>query len=445
MGTLKPLFCSFERNRVLTISLVIIPAFFALIYILKFGVNVLFWDQWEIVPLINDMLQGQLHIGQLFSQHNEHRIFFPRLAMLSLAYLTHYNTIVEMVASWGILIIVFAILFLLFREKFGTTTEQLIFFIPVSFLFFSTKQWENLLWGWQIQIALCILGFIIVTYSLEKVEKLDIYLAFALTGGIMASFSFFNGLLVWIAGLFYLLVTRKNYRILFAWILSTIVIYAVYFVTWNRPLEHPSPLYIFFNPAEVMVYFLANIGSGLSGGVGDDSTAVIMAVIFGALIVLTILFGFLYDYWNKSISRNAVWWTFVVFSLATSLVLSIGRGGFGAGQSLSSRYVTFTIIGIIGIYFIIRQIVLTSSRAGLQTYVFRGFTIIIIVGIILGNIEGLYRGSVIQDQRDEMVQILLNYTNEPNDQLEKLYPDANTVRKYTPILEQFNYNVYYET
>lgn len=445
MNIFRHILTIISQKRVLLLSLIIIPALLALLYILMFGVNVLSWDQWELVPLVNDLLQGKLNVSQLFSQHNEHRIFFPRVAMLSIAFLTHYNTIAEMVSSWILLIITFSILYLLFKKKFGVSNKQLALFIPVAWLFFSTKQWENLLWGWQIQIFLCTLGFFIVVYFLEKTEKINVYFTFALIGGIIASYSFFNGLLVWIAGLFYLLATGKNRNLLLAWLLSTIIIYGIYFFEWVRPLHHPSPLFIFHDPVGAVAYFLANVGSGFTGGIWDDPSRIRMASLFGGLILLAIIGGLRNDYKNNLFVENAPWWTFIVFSLGTSIFLSIGRGGFGTGQSLTPRYVTFTIIGIIGIFLILnKNFEKFGSRDAVVKYLFIGFTGLMVLGIILGNIEGYNKGRTIQYQREETVAILLNYTTESDDQLKKLYPSADVIRNYAPILEKYDYNVFHD-
>jgi len=445
MDIFKPVLSVVKRSSIIPVMLIIIPIFLALCYIFTYGVNVVFWDQWELVPLIDDMLQGNLHFDQLFSQHNEHRIFFPRIAMLAIAYLTQYNNLAEMIVGWGILLLSFSLLFFIFREKNKNSKNYLLFFIPVAWLFFSTKQWENLLWGWQIQIFLCSLGFFMMVYGLEKMEKFDRYFFLALFGGFIASFSFFNGLLVWIAGAFYLLITRKNNTVLPAWILSSIVVYAVFFFHWIRPMGHPSPLFFSEHLRDTLVYFIANVGSGLSGWFGNTPTSIvtgITACIMGGFVLLAIFFGFRYDFQYKWIDKHAVWWTFVFFSLATSLMLALGRGGFGVAQSLSSRYVSFTIIGIIGIYCIFLHMYLQPGKKLLR-YMFFGLLLIILAGIILGNLEGINAGKMNHDQREEMAFILLQYPNEPDHKLQLLYPNEEKVRELAPILERIGYNVFY--
>lgn len=441
------IFSFLERNPIVSLILIGLPALISFFYILLFGVNVVYWDQWELVPYLDKLFQNTLTITDLFSQHNEHRIFFPRIVMLAIAYLTHYNTIAEMLFGWVILFIACIILFLIFRKNFGTSPETLPLFIPIAWLLFSTKQWENLLWGWQIQIFLCSMGFLLSVYCLEKVEKIDLYFLLAILGGIISTFSFFNGLLVWLAGICYLLMKNKSRTVLITWIGISAVIYGLFFYHWSRPAYHPSPIYILHDPSGGIIYFIANIGSGLSGGFGDAPVSIIsgiIALIFGTIILLTISYGFFLNYRYNFFKQNASWWTLIAFSLMTSIVLTIGRGGFGIGQSLSSRYVSFTILGIIGIYCVLAHFFFYSTKIKLVKCLFAFFTIILVIGVILGNIDGLNKGYQIKNDRNEQANILLHYSNISDSQLMRLYPIANRIREDAPILEKVKYNVFYK-
>ena len=44
--------------------------------------TVLIGDQWDTVPLLDHYLNGHVTWRELLAQHNEHRIFFPRLVFL---------------------------------------------------------------------------------------------------------------------------------------------------------------------------------------------------------------------------------------------------------------------------------------------------------------------------------------------------------------------------
>src|ERR1051326_737287 len=54
-------------------------------------VNVPFWDEWEIVPLLGPANRSQISIDVLWAQHNEHRIVLPRLVWLGMARMFGWN------------------------------------------------------------------------------------------------------------------------------------------------------------------------------------------------------------------------------------------------------------------------------------------------------------------------------------------------------------------
>jgi hypothetical protein len=122
--------------------LILLPAVLALIYVRAFGVSVVFGDAWAMVPLFDKWSSGTLRVSDLFAQHNEHRILFPRIAMLSLGVITAYNTLAEMYLILICFLVTLSVLLLAFRNK---TRPWLFLFVPISFLVFSFRQYENIL------------------------------------------------------------------------------------------------------------------------------------------------------------------------------------------------------------------------------------------------------------------------------------------------------------
>jgi len=82
----SPLFVFLSRHGPLVLALV--PLAFLLCVVARYAVPVPYWDQWEFVPLLEKTYHGQLTFHDLWAQHNEHRILFPRIIMLALAHLT---------------------------------------------------------------------------------------------------------------------------------------------------------------------------------------------------------------------------------------------------------------------------------------------------------------------------------------------------------------------
>src|SRR6202022_1399433 len=105
----------------------------------------------------------------------------------------------------------------------------------------------------------------------------------------------------------------------------------------------PSVLMALLHPLEAAEYVFAYLGSAFARG-----TAIKPLIIAGtAGLILAILFTacvFFLLWWREGpplVAPALAWVSLCLFSLAADIVTTIGRVGFGPGQALSSRYVTF--------------------------------------------------------------------------------------------------------
>ena len=99
--------------------LALVPFAFLLFVVLTCAVMVPYWDQWDMVPLLEKTCHGELTFHDLWAQHNEHRIFFPKIIMLSLARLTGWSIGCEL---FTILLLAIGI-FLLFLRQMRMTEK----------------------------------------------------------------------------------------------------------------------------------------------------------------------------------------------------------------------------------------------------------------------------------------------------------------------------------
>ena len=158
--SLIPGWISRNKQRTILLLLLIIPSAIVLFYIFAFGRTVLFWDEWIMVPTIDHFLNGTIPWGDFFTQHNEYRMVFPKLAIFCIALATGFNTVAEMYFSWLVLLVVSLLLLTLCFRYFGRSSSTVILFIPVVWLLWSLRQWENFLFGFQVNYLLCLLGFV---------------------------------------------------------------------------------------------------------------------------------------------------------------------------------------------------------------------------------------------------------------------------------------------
>ncbi|MFM6192415.1 MAG: hypothetical protein ACKPFB_21235, partial [Planktothrix sp.] len=71
-------------------------------FIIRFGVNVPFYDQWVLPALFEKTATGTLAFKDLFELHNNHRILFPRLIFIGLGFISNWNIKLELLFSLGL-------------------------------------------------------------------------------------------------------------------------------------------------------------------------------------------------------------------------------------------------------------------------------------------------------------------------------------------------------
>src|SRR5262249_9476383 len=134
----------------------------ALVFVNRYGCNVPFWDEWQIVPF----LAGNHYptLGYLWEQYNEHRIFLPKLLLWGLSKLTHCDSRAGMffnAIALGSLAFVTIRVVRTLRGKLHYTDA----FFPLALLHLG--HWENLLWNFQVQFVLSTLlaGLFLLTIA----------------------------------------------------------------------------------------------------------------------------------------------------------------------------------------------------------------------------------------------------------------------------------------
>lgn len=426
------------KKHFIPLCLIIAPIILLLAYIRIFGVSVVYWDSWEFVPLLDHFYSGTLTLGQLFAQANEHRIFFFRLIFLAVTPISHWDETWLMYLSWVTLVLDCLLIFLCYRRNLTITVGALFFFIPIPWLLFNFRQWEGILQGLPLTIYLCVSGFLISVTCLTLWKDNYYSLFIAILGGVLSTFSFINGLLTWpICFILIALVWDNRKKFLVLWGIASVLIYIAYFVTWVKPGGHPSLLFAVEKPVAGGIYFTCNVGFPLGY---DAVSSTIMGII--ALCVLLFLAWSLYRY--KLVKENGIWISLILFSLATSLMMTVGRSGFGTAQALSSRYVAFTVIGIIGLYLLAVSVYGRLSDKNKHWGIVLGVIIgMIIFGVISGNYYGINCATSDKMHREQISQFLLGYSHATDDQLKQLYPVPKVVRTRAPFLEQHHLNVFY--
>jgi len=408
------------RARLLIIAfLIIFPAALALFYIKAYGVNVSTQDDLTFVPLFDKLYTGHLSFGDLFAQWNEHRIFFPRLAMLGLGVLTHHNTVVECYFSLFLLCLIGCVLFISHIRAFGTAVMALASFIPITWLIFNLGQADNLLWGFQIQFFVLILFFLLAIYLLATSRSLSWRFVLSAASGVVCTFSMGNGLLVWPIGLILILWIRQSQprelqrsylKMCCIWCLIGIIAVVAYFIGYHDPSHYSAMQYFIQHPWYSLQYFLAALGS-----LTYTPTSQIAAVGTGLLLF------FLYAYTGVTIVRQTkarpytiLSLSLILFTLLSFVLMTVSRSFWGVTDAVASRHATITILGIVGLYMAL--ISFKTKHVNVKPFLLGFFTSLIILGIVLSSYNGIKQeGPLCRNYGNLAAYVLSTYGLHPYD------------------------------
>ena len=187
--------------RSLVSFLFLLPIAALFLCIQHYGVNVVFWDEWAVVHLYEDLVSNGFSFAKLYAQHNEHRMFFPNIIMLLTSCLTGWNVKVEMYISACMLSITYCVCAeTAVGKKVKTfTVKDALFAALIGGCLFSACQWENLLMGFQLAWYLIVISVIFsLTFYAKYYEKGKIKDGFAsLAFATVATYSSLQGIAVW--------------------------------------------------------------------------------------------------------------------------------------------------------------------------------------------------------------------------------------------------------
>ncbi|HET6658411.1 MAG TPA: hypothetical protein VFH16_00690 [Rubrobacter sp.] len=421
---------------------VLIPAALPYLYVRAFGVNVVFADAWDMVLVFRKFSSGRLTFADFYAQHNEHRMFFPKGAELLLGLLTRYNNVAEMYVVVSCFLITAAVLLVAFRREIGL---PLIFFVPVALLIFSFRQYENMLWGFQISFAFTQTFGVLALYLLSSSSRSNFgaYAFAALGSATIASFSTAQGLLVWPAGLLGLLlgsVAGPGKKVLVGlWGIVGVAEWVAYFVDYHTPRGHPPLLDALGHIGTAPEYFLTLLGSALFW---QPEHAYAGGLVIGCLALAM----FLATYGRGALREHPFWISLLFYSLFILATITLGRSGmFGVWQAAISRYTTFSILAVASVYAMLAKMVFATRASILRTVLLIALfgTILLSAGISYRN--GIEVGRAQEASRERAAHVLETYRSQPDARLAAtLYPRAETVRRRAPLLERLGYNVFSE-
>jgi hypothetical protein len=158
------------------------------------------WDYWVEISWLQSYYEGRWHIADLWRQHNEHRILFPRLFFL-----------VDLLVFKGVGIFLAASIVLLqaghtwifvrelqLSKQLSGHVRRIAIAITIALLF-SGADMDNLTWTFQVSFILVFFAATFALYSLVRYGERPApgWLAACIGAAFVASYSLASGVLVW--------------------------------------------------------------------------------------------------------------------------------------------------------------------------------------------------------------------------------------------------------
>jgi hypothetical protein len=341
--------------------LLTLPALWLGYLMFNYAVDVPYGDQWDgIAPLFVKMRAGTLGFSDFFAFHNEHRIFFPRLVIFSLAKLTHWNIRAEVGLIWSLACLCAVNVWRVARATgFGTVPSRLWLLLAANVLLLTPMQWENLLWGFQIGFFLPLVAMTALPWAACEVRR-PLNFGLTLVLCVISTFSIASGLCSWLMCAPLLLFcgekrrTRDEIIAWAIWIAVAVTSVAVCFHGFKRPDHHPSPLGLLQDPALLCQFFLAYLGNPFCNGTALDNQ--VLAQVTGAILLGSLVAAAVYLWrWRKDrtlIRQTLPWIALSSITLFNGGLTMVGRIGYGLDGALQSRYISFAVLLPIALLFL---------------------------------------------------------------------------------------------
>ncbi len=338
------------------------------------------WDEWAIFDHLAN--GGTWSLRYLWAQHNEHRIFFPKIFYLIDIELFHGTQVFLLASIWLIQLFQVILLSISLRALGGLRGAAWRSGTGlIAFCVFCPTQYENLVWGFQVQFvlpaAMLTLSLLSVLLFWRDGSQRNWLLAVSIAAATVATFSLANGMLLWPLLLFAALFLRMRRSTVLALFASAAINVGLYFYHYRTPEPHESFAWSqqsFLKVAEyVIVYFGSTWVRHSSGAVA------IFAGLIGIGGALAVIFKTLRNRQNAS-PFLLLLSLLMLFCLVTAGITSSGRLHLGLEQASASRYQTFALILWCSLGLALLFQLATTGKASVKFDVFAAFLVILMAG-----------------------------------------------------------------
>lgn len=421
-----------------------------LYFVLAFGVNVPFWDEWELLARFREIYAGRMNWWDLaLSKHNEHLIGFAFLVGSLQLLLSGFDSKLQLVSGVLIQALAFGIMAAALWRSVPEDRRPLWLALS-SLIWFSLSQHKNLLWGFQTAWFLVTLLLAITLACLHRAKNLEgragagQWVALAAASALLASFTSTQGVIVWLAAAVYLLV-RESYqvgaffrsRISRLWMVAAVLAGGAFVSVWMLKGGGGAG-----GGGEFSMRAFGYIFVGIHGAFLGD-VGVLGVAGFGAVMLVFVGLALIKALAAQDKAGYALPVALIVFGLVFVLLVAIGRAKFGTGAARDPHYTAYSLMTFFGALTIFLRRDAAVAGRGLIGLGAALFPAMVVVATFASTYDAVLKGIDWRRSQGLSAATLLKFRDAPDFVLASLlFGDAGLVRRNAEFLESNRLGVF---
>ena len=339
-------------RRCLWWTALLVPPVLYLVYVAHYSVDVIFWDDWNTVPLVDQVVHGHLPIAAMWAQHNENRMFLANVIFVLFGRFDHFDIRHVIFLSGALFVAAYLLLVATYKAYAGRSLE-VVPLLLIGLVWFSLEDFQNALWGFQVAWYLIIFLLMVMLFLMSRaVLSVPLLVAAALCAT-AASFTSLQGLMLWPVGLLCIgwrIRDRKRFKwTTMSWVVGMLAVSALYFGGFNFSSTGTGGGSVSFavrHPIGLLKYLLAAMGNIFPTSGVDLRLHEVIGVGMAILVVGVLWFSVLGWRRDTQVPLPAA---LIIFGLLFDLSAALGRLSFGVDQALSSRYTMANLLVLTGL------------------------------------------------------------------------------------------------
>lgn len=164
-----------------------------------------------------------------------------------------------------------------------------------------------------------------------------------------------------------------------------------------------------------------------------------LALVGGLLLVGLAVVTLVWLLKDGKLGEYSFWLAVLAFGTAFLLATTVGRVETGA--FMASRYASFSLLAVIGLYAILSKLA-TQERSFLAIGMLGAFVGVVVFSMPITYVEGLRAGDEDKRFKERLAFITYTYETQPDAALAEVFPSPEIVGSGSRILDELDYNAF---